>query len=316
MLAVLSWPILERIPIVGDLAISPHGIGIAAGFLLGAWIMIRRARLRGLGTEVEDVSPAVQDLLFRVGIGAIVGARLFYVANNLDVYARDPLQILMVWHGGLTLLGGIAGAVIAGLPLIRQRGYHTALLLDSAAVGFAAGLAVGRLGDLAIGDHIGAPASGFPLAWRCTGNWWVEATNSIGYVAPQPYPLQAAIEPTQGCFDAAVYQTALFDVLAGAILFGLLLLLERRPRFDGFFVAVFAYGYGLSRLATDFLREDRRYLALTGSQWAVLATLVALTAWLVLRRPWERSQRAWHPPFTPPPVGETTDRGEPVDARP
>lgn len=36
MRAALSWPILERIPLFGDAAISPHGIGVAAGFLLGA----------------------------------------------------------------------------------------------------------------------------------------------------------------------------------------------------------------------------------------------------------------------------------------
>lgn len=113
-----------------------------------------------------------------------------------------------------------------------------------------------------------------------------------------------------------MYQTALFDVLAGAILFAILLVLERRPRFDGFFVTVFVYGYGLSRLATDFLREDRRYLALTGSQWAVVATLAALTAWLLIRRPWQRPGRAWRPPFTEPPVQERTDRKELVDVGP
>ncbi|MGH3443168.1 MAG: prolipoprotein diacylglyceryl transferase [Nitriliruptorales bacterium] len=326
ILAVLQWPILERIPVVGDLAISPHGIGIAAGFLVGGWLMIRRARARGLGADVADVSQAVQDVLFRVGIGVLVGARLFFVANHLDVYARDPLQILTVWHGGLTLLGGITGGVIAALPLIRRRGYRTALLMDSAAPAFAAGLAIGRLGDLAIGDHIGAPASGFPLAWRCTGNWWVEATNSYGFVPPQPYPSGAGLAPTQGCFAEAVYQTALFDVITGTVLFALLVVLERRTRFDGFFVTVFAYGYGISRLATDFLREDRRYLELTGSQWTVLATLAALTAWLLIRRPWQRPGRAWQrpgrawrPSAEPPPaerVDDRDERGETIDARP
>jgi phosphatidylglycerol:prolipoprotein diacylglycerol transferase len=322
-LAALAWPIIERIPLVGDLAISPHGIGIAAGFLIGAWIMIRRAERRGVGAEVEDVSTAVQDVLFRVGIGALIGARLFYVLNHLDVYVGDPLAVLMVWEGGLTLLGGITGGVLAALPLVRQRRYRTALLLDSAATGMAAGLAVGRLGDLAIGDHIGPPAPGFPLAWRCTGNFWESATNSLGWAPPQPYPVGAAVEPTQGCFDVAVYQTALFDVLAGAVLFVLLLILERRPRFDGFFVTVFTYGYGLSRLATDFLREDRRYLALTGSQWVVVATLAALTAWLLIRRPWERPARAWDPPFERPPQEAGTpaalepsdEEGDRVDVR-
>lgn len=308
--SVLQWPILERIPLVGDLAVSPHGIGIAAAFLVGGWVMIHRAGRRGLGAEVDDVSLAVQDVLMRAGIGALVGARLFYVLNNPELYASDPLQVLMVWHGGLTLLGGITGGVVATLPLIRKRGYRTTLLMDSAAPALAAGLAVGRLGDLAIGDHIGAPAPAFPLAWRCTGNWWVEATNSLGYVPPKPYPFEAGAAPTQGCFAEAVYQTALFDVLTGAVLFSLLVVLERRPRFDGFFLSVFVYGYGLSRLATDFLREDRRYLALTGSQWAVLAVLATLTAWLLARRPWQRLDRAWRPPFTPGPAPQTVEDGD------
>lgn len=46
--AAVAWPILERIPIIGDFAISPHGISIAVGFLLGAQLMLRRAERRGV----------------------------------------------------------------------------------------------------------------------------------------------------------------------------------------------------------------------------------------------------------------------------
>lgn len=292
MLAALSWPILERIPLFGGAAISPHGIGVAAGFILGGWVMMRRARRSGIGAEVSDVGDAVTRLLTWVGIGAIVGARGFYVLNHLDAYAGDPLSALMVWHGGLTLLGGITGGAVAGLLLVRREGWRAGLLLDAAAPGLAAGIAVGRLGDLAIGDHIGAPAPDFPLAWRCTGNLWQRASNSLGYVPPQPYPDGAA--PVQGCFDVAVIQTALFDVLAATATLLAVLAVERwaRQRAVGTLAATFVAVYGTGRLIFDVFREDVRYAGLTASQWTALAAATVAVAWLV----WSRRRPRPRPP--------------------
>lgn len=297
MLAAIAFPVLERIPVVGDLAISPHGIGVAAGFLVGASIMLRRAELRGIAHHhVPDISEQVQRLLVRAAIGALIGMRLFFVLTHLDRYVDDPLRILAVWEGGLTLLGGAAGAILVAVPEIVRRDYRLIQLLDSAAPGVAAGLAVGRLGDLMIGDHIGTAAPDWPLAWRCTGNYWVEATNSFGYVPPQPYPFGAAEPPVAGCFDVAVHQTALYDAASAAVLFGVLLLLERRPRWDGFFISVVAVWYGSVRFLTDFVREDRQWFGLTGTQWSVLGMVVLVAAYILWRRPWHERPWAWSPP--------------------
>lgn len=309
-LAALSWPILSRIPLGGDIAISPHGIGIAIGFAVGAMLMIRRARLRGLGhTHVADIDDEVQQMLGRAALGAILGARLGYVLTHLDVYAADPVAILRVWEGGLTFLGGVVGAIVVSLPWGVRRGWNAWMAMDSAMPGIAIGLVIGRIGDLMIGDHVGAPTD-FPLGWRCTGDWWTSATNGIGYNAPRPYPFDVPVPagadlPTVGCFDTVLHQTALYDF--GAALFVLLLLLwlERRPRFDGFFVAAWVYGYGAVRFVGDFARQDRRFLGLTGSQYALLVAALLVTAWLVRRRPWERRPWAWdrefaHPWLSPP----------------
>ena len=306
VLGTLSWPIISRIPLGGDLAISPHGIGIALGFLLGAWMFIRRAEKRGVGhTYVPDISESIQQLLGRIAIGAILGARLFYVLTHLDQFARAPLEVVAIWQGGLTFLGGVAGAIIVAMPWAMKQGWRPLQLLDSAMPGLAAGLVVGRLGDLMIGDHIGAPTS-FALGWRCTGDF--NAVSPLWGRDPGSYT--AAVQaigdqPTIGCFDTVVHQTALYDL--GAALFVLLLLLwlERRPRFDGFFAAAWVYGYGVVRFAGDFARQDRRLFGLTGSQYALLAAMVAVTVWLVRTRPWERRPWAWdlefdHPWLVPP----------------
>ena len=107
----------------------------------------------------------------------------------------------------------------------------------------------------------------------------------------------------QGCFDAALHQTALYDFLAGGIIFAALLLLERRPRFDGFFLLAFAGMYGLARFVTDFARAaDKDLLGpLTGSQLTALATIAAVLLWVAIRRPDRRLPYAWNPPdFTHP----------------
>ncbi|MBW3620162.1 MAG: prolipoprotein diacylglyceryl transferase [Actinobacteria bacterium] len=306
VLASIAFPILERIPLFGDVAVSPHGLGIAIGFLVGAKLLIDRAQKRGLGHHyVEDIPETIQGLLVKVAIGGIVGARLFYVLNHLDVYGSDPLRALQVWEGGLTFLGGVAGGVLAVLPDLVRRGYRPMQALDSAAPGLALGLTIGRLGDLVIGDHIGPPTE-FVLGWRCTGNYWDRATNSIAWSPPAPYPTGAADLPTAGCFDAVLHQTALYDFLATGLVFLLMLAFERSRRWDGFFVATWIYAYGGLRFLSDFAREDRRLLGLTGSQYAVLAAIVALSVYLLVKKPWQRTPWAWdrefdHPWLSPPP---------------
>ncbi|MEX2549165.1 MAG: prolipoprotein diacylglyceryl transferase family protein, partial [Nitriliruptoraceae bacterium] len=297
---------LERIPLFGEVAISPHGIGTAAGFLLGGWMMIRRARRWGIGVEVDDIGDEVTRLLTWVGVGAVLGARSFYVLNHLDAYAGDPLAALAVWRGGLTLLGGIVGGAVVGIVLIHRRGWRAGLLLDAAAPGLAAGIAVGRVGDLAIGDHIGSPAPDFPLAWRCTGNLWERASNSFGFVAPRPYP--AASSPVQGCFDVPVIQTALFDVLVASATLVLILAVERwaRHRTVGTLAATFAAAYGTGRLLLDVFREDLRYAGLTGSQWTALVAVAIAVTWLI----WARRRRPRDVPDAVDEAATTTgDRG-------
>lgn len=285
MLAVISWPILERIPLVGELAVSPHGIATAAGFVVGARMMVRRADAWGIGVEVEDTGPAITDLLTWVALGAIVGARFFYVVNHLDEFATQPWAVLALWRGGLTLLGGITGGTVTGIVIARRRGWSPRRLVDAAAAGLAAGIAIGRLGDLAIGDHLGAVAADSWWAWRCTGNLWVETTNSFGRVAPSRYPL--GIPPVQGCFDVPVVQTAMFDAIAASMTLVVLLLVERRIRGrdpGGLLAATFVIAYGSGRLALDSLRGDVRHAGLTASQWTALAAVTIAVTWVLRRR--------------------------------
>src|SRR5918992_1577029 len=74
----LAWEIISRIEI-GPVSISPHGLGIALGYLAGAQLMVRRSRKRG-GPDEADI----WNTLFWALIGAIFGARIGYVIGHFS----------------------------------------------------------------------------------------------------------------------------------------------------------------------------------------------------------------------------------------
>ena len=254
MLAAISYHPIVRIHL-GPLSISPHGIGIAVGFLIGARLMVPAAERKGITAE------QVYALLTRAAIGAVIGARLAYVANHLSDYG-SILDALKVWKGGISLLGGIFGAIAFALPKMRSEGLSFWKVMDAAAPGIALGIIIGRVGDLIVADHLGKTTDFF-LGYKC------------------PY-----VQTASPCIPGTVvHQTALYDFFDTIVLLGVLLRLRQRDRYDGFLILVFGAWYGTMRVVEDFLREDVRHFGLTGSQWTALVT-VAVCLWAVffLRR--------------------------------
>jgi phosphatidylglycerol:prolipoprotein diacylglycerol transferase len=247
VLEAISYHPIVRIHL-GPLSISPHGIGIAVGFLIGARLMVPAAERKGITAE------QVYALLTRAAIGAVIGARLAYVANHLSDYG-SILDALKVWKGGISLLGGIFGAIALALPKMRSEKLSFWKVMDAAAPGIALGIIIGRVGDLIVADHLGKTTDFF-LGYKC------------------PY-----VQTASPCIPGTVvHQTALYDFFDTIVLLGVLLRLRQRDRYDGFLIVVFGAWYGAMRVVEDFLREDVRHFGLTGSQWTALVT-VAVCLW-------------------------------------
>ena len=256
MLGAISYDPVVHIE-VGPLSLSPHGMGTAAGFLAGAGLLLPRTRR--IGIDDDDV----YTLLTRAAVGAIVGARLAYVVNHASDFA-SVAEVLKVWEGGISLLGGFFGAILLAMPAMRRRGISFWKVMDAAAPGMALGVVVGRVGDLIVADHLGKPTDFF-LGYRCP-----------------PAGVDTAFPCDPG---TVVHQTALYDLLLTAVLLAVLLRLRRTPRFfDGFLIMVFGAWYGVQRIVEDFLREDVRRLGLTGSQMTALATVTVCAAWIAFAR--------------------------------
>ena len=53
-LASVGWPVLDRFRFGDSIAISPHGLGIAVGFMVGAWLFTKLAVRRGVPVEAAN----------------------------------------------------------------------------------------------------------------------------------------------------------------------------------------------------------------------------------------------------------------------
>lgn len=288
---MVGWPVLDRIHL-GPLAISPHGVGIAVGYLAGSWWMLREGRTRGLSEE------HMGSILLWALVGAIIGARLFYVIAHFSEF-DSFIDMLAIWRGGISLVGGIVGAMALAYPFMRRFGYRFLQVMDSAAVGLAFGIIIGRIGDLVIGDHLGKPTDfllGFvyrggtlPGPWFETapGEW--TARLSGGLTETFSRGGATLLDPSGSVVTrgTGVHPTALYDFFIAMALFLFLYWLSRRPRREGVLIMSFAIWYGLGRVITDFLRVDKTFFGLTGSQLSSIGAIVLSVVTLVrfARRP-------------------------------
>jgi phosphatidylglycerol:prolipoprotein diacylglycerol transferase len=289
--ASIGWEVLDRFRFGDDIAISPHGLGIAIGFLAGSYVFVNReAPRRGISEEQAG------RFVFWALIGAIVGARFFYVLAHLSEF-ESVADMLAIWRGGISLIGGITGSVLFGLPLMRTYRLPFLRVMDAAAIGLPLGIVIGRIGDLIIGDHLGKPTS-WLLAFTYEGGNLSSYACDAGTCTARLFGGQIQTITAQGATlrgpggellaqGIGVHQTAVYDFLSTMLLVLVLLFLSRVPRRTGVLFLTFAGWYGAVRIITDFLRVDKRFFGLTGSQWASVAVVIgslATLAWFAVRR--------------------------------
>jgi len=233
-----------------------YGVLIGAGMLIGATLMYKRAPRYGIRQDrIIDI------LIISIPLG-IVGARLYYVAFNWNVYAFDFLKIINVREGGLAIHGGlILGFLAAGIVCDRQR-VGKLNFFDLAVPSIALAQAIGRWGNYFNAEAHGGPTN---LPWAIP----------VG--------------------EQMVHPTFLYESIWCFLLFLLLIFIGNRRKFEG--QAVFLYGmlYSLERFFVEFLRTDS-LMAGTLKQAQVISVaifVICLIAYLILNREHRKRHRRY-----------------------
>lgn len=257
---------------LGPLTIHAFGAIVTAALLAGLAIGGRRFRRVGLDRALGD------RLAWWAVVGGFLGAHLFSVLFYFPrELAENPLMLFKLWED-ISSFGSILGGMLCIWLFFRLRangvdGPTRLAYLDVAAFVFPIALMIGRIACALAHDHPGT-VTGFPLAVSLeTARAREYITRVYADAARLPELPPAPALARFGFHDLGWYE---FLYLA-AVVVPAVLLLDRRPRKPGFFLAAFIVLYMPARFLLDFARvADARYAGLTPAQWSVLAALLAL----------------------------------------
>jgi phosphatidylglycerol---prolipoprotein diacylglyceryl transferase len=261
MIPVLMFPAVDPVIVqFGPFGIRWYALAYIVGLLLG-WRLMRRLVQQA---PVVATPLQVDDFLTWATLGVVIGGRLGYVLfYQPSVYFGHPLQILEVWHGGMSFHGGALGVTVAIIWFCYRNSIPILGFADRLAVCAPIGLGLGRIANFINGELWGRPAP----------NWvpWAMIFPTGGPIPRHPSEIYEAL-------------------LEGLVLFIVMYALSRREtlrqRF-GALTGVFLVGYGIARITGEFFREPDAFLGFlpfgaTMGQVLCIPMLIA-GVWLVLR---------------------------------
>ncbi|MBR1601506.1 MAG: prolipoprotein diacylglyceryl transferase [Alphaproteobacteria bacterium] len=223
----LAYPEISPIIFsVGPIAIRWYSMAYLVGIVLGWWLAASRVKKYNLGLTKSNC----EDIAFAVTLGIILGGRIGYVLfYGSGQYWQNPLEILEVWHGGMSFHGGIFGVIIALFISSRLIKYPFLKLTDLVAPVVPIGIFLGRLANF-INDEL----------WgRVTDVAWAIRFPRGGYLPRHPSQLYEAC-------------------LEGICLFVILNLLWKNKwcrEHDGIISSAFLLGYAGFRSLIEQFRE-------------------------------------------------------------
>lgn len=230
---MLVYPDISPVALqIGPLAIRWYALAYLTGVLSGWWLV---------GKLNNRLSPptlnrlAYDDIMVWAIMGIILGGRLGYVLfYKPDYYLENPLEALMVWHGGMSFHGGLLGVITAISLFSRKHKIEFLKITDLLAIVAPIGLCLGRLANFINGELYG----------RVTGSWF-------GMIFPGSDGLPR--HPSQ-LYEAGLEGVALFIILLAVALS------SRSLQRTGLLSGLFLIGYSIARSICELFREPDSFI--------------------------------------------------------
>ena len=240
---------------IGPFAVRWYALGYLVGTGLGAvygYLMLANTRLWHKG-EPPFAAKDIWDFAFWTMLSIVVGGRVGYVLfYNLPYYLANPTEIINTLDGGMSYHGGMLGLMLAVVLFTRFKGTGNWLSgLDLIASVSTIGIFLVRIANFINAELYGAPTT---LPW--------------GVIFPTD-PEQVPRHPSQ-LYEAALEGLLLFLVIR---VFTHVFYSLRRP---GMVAGIFGIGYGLSRIAVEFVRLPDSQLGYLYGGWLTMGMVLSI----------------------------------------
>jgi phosphatidylglycerol---prolipoprotein diacylglyceryl transferase len=238
-------PILVHL---GPVPVYWYGVCYALGLLLVYFVASSEARRKWMDVDL------LTNGLIVIAIAALIGGRAYHVIDQWkELYASDPIKVILPPYTGLGVYGGLITGTLAAFWYIRRHGQPFWAWADVAAPAIFAMQFVGRWGNFFNQELYGPPTD---LPWGLP----IECAHRIAAYPCSVYPFQTT--RFQPLF--------LYESLSGLVGMLVLLYLGRRVAHrlrSGDLLGIMFVWYGIVRFGLETLRADNWYFFSIPTAW-------------------------------------------------
>lgn len=236
-----------------------YGIFIGLGVILGVLLALHEAKRTGQNPDTY------LDFIIYAMIIAIIGARLYYVIFSWDFYSQHPEKIFAIREGGLAIYGGIIGGVLTAIVYSRVKKKNFWVMADTMAPSLILGQMLGRWGNFFNKEAFGGFTDNlFAMRYQLSQVRASDVTPDI---------LQNLVT-VNGVDYIQVHPTFLYESMWSLCVFIILLILQRKKKFNGQVCATYFFGYALGRVWIEGLRTDQLCIGNVPVSQALPAVLI------------------------------------------
>lgn len=223
--------------------ITLYGVLIGIGMLAGILLAAHQAKVAGQNPDI------IWDFAIYAIVFSIVGARLYYVAFEWDMYKDDLLSIFNTRQGGLAIYGGVIAAFLTLFIYARLKKQNPFWIMDACVPGLILGQAIGRWGNFTNREVFGEYTDNL-FAMRLP----IEA------VRARDISENVASHIVEGTNYIQVHPTFLYESLWNLGVLVFLLLYRKHKKFEGELALYYLAGYGLGRAWIEGIRTDTLFI--------------------------------------------------------
>ena len=205
-----------------SLSIRWYSLAYIFGLIFG-WLYCKKILIKN-----NTIKILFEDYITYLIVGIIIGGRLGYVVfYNFSYFLNNPIEILMIWNGGMSFHGALIGIIISSYLFSKKNNQDVYEFLDLVAITAPLGIFLGRISNFINGELVGKATN---------SNWGVLFP---GYDNKLRHPSQ-------------LYEA----FLEGLILFVLMnLIYFKKNNKVGNCSFMFLILYGCFRVTSEFFRE-------------------------------------------------------------
>ena len=212
-----------------SLEIRWYSLSYIFGIIFG-WLYCKKKLIKDF-----SIQKLFDDYIIYLILGIVLGGRLGYVLiYNLKYYSSNPIEIFMIWQGGMSFHGAVIGVILTTYIFSIKEKINTFYFLDLVALSSPIGIFFGRIANFINSELYGRETD---LLW------------SVKFILID----NSSRHPSQ------IYE-AIFE---GLILFILLnFLITKDGKKDGYISSIFLIFYSIFRFFIEFTREPDAHIGL------------------------------------------------------